>query len=130
MTRERNALRLQVQCLGQLQPNHGQGNWNASARPQDLVDVTVFRGVVIVGVDTKAQLFVKNLCQQGQTGQIIGVIGHAHRDPFEQAGHIVQHLLYIQRRLFVLRQTCCGFQQRKLFVALHQTGKVAQRRQG
>ena len=40
---------------------------------------------------------------------------------------LVKHLLYIERRLFVLRQAGRRFEQWEMGVALHQTGKVIQR---
>ena len=120
MPRKRHAARVQPQPDGQLQPQHGQRDWNAAPRAHHGVEVAVVGVVVVVDVAAKAQVAKEKLVQRAQALQL----GRVARQPALEAGqqlvNIAQHLFDIQVGVFVLRQADGGLQQRKVRIALHQ----------
>ena len=57
---------MKPQRLRQFQPDDSNRYGNATARPEHLIEIAIFRGVEVVGVATKAQLGVEVLPLQIQ----------------------------------------------------------------
>ncbi|MNV62592.1 hypothetical protein D3C71_1551430 [compost metagenome] len=128
MARKRNPRGLHSRGLRQLQPDQGQAHRNAAPRGQHHRDVAVLGRVVVVDVAAKTHFAKEEMVEHLEPLQ--GCI-HALEMARQAHLHLVdirEHGLDIELGEFVLCNADGGFHQGQMLIALHQGGKVLQRR--